>query len=207
MEAKKVALIATFSAITLVVAYAKGFSISFLPGLVEFMTVLIFVSGFCFGWVVGGCVGFIALTIYLLTPSPFAHPAAWIFTTSPILLLVMGALGAFYGIFGGVLKRFRNPLKIDKKFVAELAFWGFTLTFIYDILSSIGFYLAYPVYPSVWEAIYMTFIPAYYLYPPIIHTITNTIVFAVIAPAIIHAFQALPIYLKTPIHEHRIKSA
>lgn len=196
MEAKKVALIATFSALTLVVAYAKGFSTPFLPGLIEFMTVMIFLSGFCFGWVVGGCVGFIGLTIYFLTPSPFAHPAAWIFTMSPILLLVMGALGSFYGVVGGLWRKLRSPVKINKRFVAELALWGFTLTFIYDVFSSIGFYLAYPVYPSVWEAIYLTFIPAYYFYPPIIHTVTNTIVFAIVAPAIIHALKALPVFLK-----------
>lgn len=201
------ALIATFSAVTIVVAYAKGLSIAYLPGLIEFMTVLIFVSGFSFGLIVGGSVGFVALVIYFLTPSPFAHPAAWIFTMSPILLVVMGALGALYGLAGGVWKRFRNPVKINKRFVAELAFWGFILTFIYDIFSSIGFYLAYPVYPSVWEAIYLTFIPAYYLYPPIVHTITNTIVFAVIAPALIHAIRALPIYFKTAPHEPRIRSS
>jgi len=197
LETKKVALTAALSAVTIVVAYAKGLSIAYLPGLIELMTVMIFVSGFCYGWIVGGCVGFISLTIYMLIPYPFAHPAAWLFTISPVLLLVMAALGALYGIVGGVFRKFQNPVKINKKFVAELAFWGFILTFIYDIFSSIGFYLAYPVYPSVWEAIYMTFIPAYYLYPPIVHTFTNTIVFAVIAPPLIHALQALPVYLKS----------
>lgn len=197
MEAKKVALIAIFSAVTIVVAYAKGLSTAFLPGLVEFITVMVFVCGFCFGWVEGGCVGFISLTIYMLIPYPFAHPAAWLFTISPVLLLVMGMLGALFGVVGGIFRRLHNPVKINKWFIAELAFFGFILTFIYDIFSSIGFFLAYPVYPSVWDAIYMTFIPAYYFYPPIVHTITNTIVFVVMAPPLIHAIQALPLYLKT----------
>jgi len=198
LEAKKLALIAMLSAITIVVAYARGLGLSSLPGLVEFMTVMIFVSGFCFGWVVGVSVGFVAVIIYMLIPYPFAHPAAWLFTISPVLLLVMGLLGALYGIVGGFFGKLRNPARIDIKFVAELSFLGFVLTFIYDIFSSIGFYLAYPVYPSVWEAIYLTFIPLYYPYPPIIHTVTNTIVFAVVAPAIIHAIHVFSVYFKVP---------
>lgn len=198
LQTKELALITALSAVTIVVAYAKGLSIAHLPGVIELMTVMIFVSGFCFGWTVGGCVGFIALTIYMLIPFPFAHPAAWLFAISPVLLLIMGLLGTLYGIVGGVLGRLRNPAEINIKFVAEMAFWGFVLTFVYDISSSIGFYLAYPVYPSVWRAIYMTFIPAYYPYPPIIHTITNTVVFAVIAPTLIHTLRAIPVYLKVP---------
>lgn len=198
MDTKKLALTTVLSAVTIVIAYARGLGLASLPGLVEFMTVLIFVSGFCFGWVVGGCVGFIAVTIYMLIPYPFAHPAAWLFTISPILLFVMGALGALYGIVGGVFGKLHNPAKINIKFIAELSLLGFILTFIYDVFSSIGFYVAYPVYPSVWDAIYLTFIPLYYPYPPIIHTATNTVVFAIVAPALIHAIRVFSVYFKAP---------
>ncbi|MBS7616804.1 hypothetical protein KEJ45_06375 [Candidatus Bathyarchaeota archaeon] len=198
MNAKNVALIAVMSAVTVVVAYARGLGLPFLPGLVEFMTVLIFVSGFCFGCVIGGFVGIIAITIYMLIPYPFAHPVAWLFTISPILLLVMAFLGALYGIVGGFFGKVRNSVRINARFVAELAFLGFVLTLFYDVFSSVGFYLAYPVYSSVWEAIYLTFIPLYYPYPPIIHTFTNTLVFAVLAPALIHAIHHFSMYLKVP---------
>jgi len=198
LDTKKLALTTVLSAVTIVIAYARGLGLAPLPGLVEFMTVLIFVSGFCFGWVVGGCVGFIAVTIYMLIPYPFAHPAAWLFTISPILLFVMGALGALYGIVGGVFGKLHNPAKINIKFIAELSLLGFILTFIYDVFSSIGFYVAYPVYPSVWDAIYLTFIPLYYPYPPIIHTATNTVVFAIVAPALIHAIRVFSVYFKAP---------
>jgi hypothetical protein len=198
LDTKKLALTTVLSAVTIVIAYARGLGLASLPGLVEFMTVLIFVSGFCFGWVVGGCVGFIAVTIYMLIPYPFAHPAAWLFTISPILLFVMGALGALYGIVGGVFGKLHNPAKINIKFIAELSLLGFILTFIYDVFSSIGFYVAYPVYPSVWDAIYLTFIPLYYPYPPIIHTATNTVVFAIVAPALIHAIRVFSVYFKAP---------
>ncbi|MEM3641996.1 MAG: hypothetical protein QXH37_08765 [Candidatus Bathyarchaeia archaeon] len=197
MGARKLALIVMLSAVTVVVGYGKGLGMAFLPGLVEFLTVMIFVSGFCFGWVVGSCVGFASVTIYMLIPYPFAHPAAWLFTISPVLLIVMGLLGAMFGFVGGFFGKLRNPVKINSRFVAELALLGFVLTFFYDILSSVGFYLAYPVYSSVWEAIYLTFIPLYMPYPPIIHTVTNTFVFAIIAPALIHAIRAFSTHLKT----------
>jgi hypothetical protein len=180
------------SAVTVVVAYARQFGLTFLPNLVEFMTVMIFVSGFCFGCMVGGSVGFISLVIYMLIPYPLAHPAAWLFATPPVLLLVMGGLGGFYGIVGGAISKMTSKVKITGWFVAELALLGFVLTFVYDVCSSIGFYLAYPIYPSVWEAIYLTFVPTIYLpYPPIIHTVTNTIVFALVAPGLIYAIDAI----------------
>lgn len=91
------------SALTIVVAYAKGVSLA-LPDVVEFMTVMVSVSGYCFGLVVGGFVGFVSLVLYMLIPSPFAHPAAWMFSVSPLLLFVMGLLGMMYGVVGGILE-------------------------------------------------------------------------------------------------------
>ena len=146
METRKIALISMLSAATVVVAYSKGLAIPTLPGLVEFMTVLIFVSGFCFGPIVGAAVGALSLSIYMLIPFPFAHPAAWLFTISPILLAVMAALGAMFGLVGGLLGKVRRAER-SRKFILEMALWGLLLTFTYDILSSVGFYLAYPVFP------------------------------------------------------------
>ncbi|MGA9387675.1 MAG: hypothetical protein WBV70_02485 [Candidatus Bathyarchaeia archaeon] len=88
--------------------------------------------------------------------------------------------------------RLHNPVKITPRFVAEMAFFGFILTFTYDVLLSIGFHLAYFIYPSVWDAIYMTFVPAFLPYPPIIHTATNTVVFMLETPALIVAMRAPP---------------
>ena len=192
LNTRKIALASALTAATIVIAYAKGLGMASLPGLVEFMTVTIFVTGFCFGWGVGLVVGSIAVTLYMLIPSPFAHPAAWIFITSPILLAVMAILGAFYGVVGGILGKIRNPEKKGPKFVIEIALWGGILTFIYDIFSSIGFYLAYPVYSSVFEAIFLTFVPLYYPYPPVIHTVTNIVVFAIVATPLIIAIQSAP---------------
>jgi len=190
VKPKEIALIAMLSAATVTVAYSKGLYLPTLPGLVEFMTVLIFVSGFCFGSVVGMVVGALSLTIYMLIPFPFAHPAAWLFIISPVLLVVMAALGAMFGLVGGFLGRTRR-VSPGRRFTLEMALWGLVLTFVYDIMSSVGFYMAYPFYPSVWEAIYLTFIPLYMPYPPIVHTVTNTLVFAIIAPPTIASVNSL----------------
>ncbi len=193
LKAKDLALISVFSAVCFVAGYGRGLALSSLPGVFEFMTVLIFVSGLMFGRVIGALNGAITLFIYMLVPYPFAHPAAFLFTISPVLLIVMVLLGAVYGIVGGFLGKRHNPMKINARFAAEMAFWGFVLTFIYDVLGSVGFYLAYPIfYASVWEAIYLTFIPLYMPYPPIIHTFTNTLIFAILVPPLAKAISNFP---------------
>jgi hypothetical protein len=196
VNSKQIALTATMSALTVVIAYSRGLALSSLPGVFEFMTVLIFISGFCFGWAVGASVGAISLIIYMLIPYPFAHPAAWMYSISPVLLAVMAGLGILFGISGAMASRVLNPMK-TRMFVLAMAVLGFSLTFAYDILSSVGFALAYPAFESVWDAIVLTFIPLYLPWPPIVHTLTNTVIFAVLAPPLIRAIRLLPETLNT----------
>jgi hypothetical protein len=184
------------SALSIAIAYSKGLAISSLPGVFEFMTVLIFISGFCFGSLVGVSVGIISLSIYMLVPYPFAHPAAWLYTISPILLLVMVALGALFGLAGALSSKILKPAGWGR-FSLSLAIIGFALTLTYDLVSSLGFALAYPAFSDPIQAIYLTFIPLYYPWPPIIHTITNTVIFAVIAPPLIQGIKKLPETLNT----------
>ena len=189
----EIALVAVLSATALVLAFTHGLTSPYLYN-IEFMSVVIFVSGFCFGWVVGSLVGAIATTVWNLFPYPFVSPLATITVTSPVLLVIMAALGALYGAVGGLRGRNWSLPKGQREFaVFEMAFWGFALTFIFDIMSSVGFYLAYPVYPSVWEAIYLTFIPMYMVYPPIVHTLANTFIFAFIAPPLVFAIKKMPL--------------
>ncbi len=191
VNTRQIALTAIMSALAIVVAYSRGLAATSLPGVFEFMTVLIFISGFCFGGLVGGSVGVISLTIYMLVPYPMAHPAAWLYTTSPILLVVMAALGALFGLAGAYSTRFLKPEGWGR-FSLALAAIGFALTFTYDILSSLGFALAYPAFTDPIQAVYLTFVPLYYPWPPIIHTATNTVIFAVVAPPLIQAINKLP---------------
>jgi len=189
LNTRQITLIATLSAATIVVSYSKGFAAATMPGLFEFMTVLIFVTGFCFGRVVGGAV----VTIYMLIPFPFAHPAAWLFNTSPILMVVMALLGGMFGIAGSFTSRYLQPQR-DIRFTISLGVIGLVLTFIYDIASSVGFALAYPAFTTIWQSVVLTFVPLYYPWPPIIHTVTNTLIFASIAPVLIYAIRNLPDY-------------
>jgi hypothetical protein len=191
MNTRQIALTAVMSALTIAIAYSKGLAATSLPGVFEFMTVLIFISGFCFGALVGVSVGAISLSIYMMVPYPLAHPAAWLYTTSPVLLVVMAILGIMFGFVGALSSRVLHPRDWGK-FSIALAIIGFALTFTYDVVSSLGFALAYPAFSDPIQAIYLTFIPLYYPWPPIIHTVTNTIIFAVIAPPLIQAVTKLP---------------
>ncbi len=191
LTTRQITLIAAMSAVSIVVAYSKGLALSSLPGVFEFMTVLIFVSGFCFGTTVGGAVGVISLTIYMLIPSPFAHPAAWLFSTSPILLVVMALLGGMFGVAGAFLSK-RIESKRTSRFTLTLGIVGLVLTFVYDIMSSVGFAIAYPGWTTIRQALWLTFVPLYYPWPPIVHTASNALIFALVAPVLIIAIKKLP---------------
>jgi len=195
VNTRELALTGVYSALVVAVAYAKGLAASSLPGVFEFMTILIFVAGYCFGKWIGVSVGAMSLVIYMLIPYPFAHPAAWLYTISPVLLIVMMLLGMMFGFAGWSLsKLFKSD---SPRFALLLIISGFVLTFAYDILSSIGFALAYPAFSDVWTAIYLTFIPLYYPWPPIIHTLTNAIIFGVLGTPLIRAVKNLPEALNT----------
>lgn len=198
LTTRQITLIAAMSAVSIVVAYSKGLALSSLPGVFEFMTVLIFVTGFCFGTTVGGAVGVIALTIYMLIPSPFAHPAAWLFSTSPILLAVMALLGGMFGVAGGFLSK-RIESERTSRFTLTLGVVGLVLTFVYDIMSSVGFALAYPGWTTIRQALWLTFVPLYYPWPPIVHTASNALIFALVAPVLIIAIKKLPEPISTSI--------
>lgn len=191
ISTRQVSLIAVMSAASIVVSYSKGLAAPSLPGVFEFMTVLIFVTGYCFGGLVGASVGVISLAIYMLIPFPFAHPAAWLFSISPVLLVVMALLGGMFGLGGALTSKFMNPRR-SVRFTLCLALIGMGLTFVYDIVSSVGFALAYPAFTNVWQSIVLTFVPLYYPWPPIVHTATNAIIFAAVAPVLIVAIKSLP---------------
>ncbi len=196
MNSKQAAVTAMMSALAIAVAYSRGLAVSSLPGVFELMTVMIFIAGFCFGASVGVSVGIISLSIYMIVPYPFAHPAAWLYTISPVLLVVMAGLGALFGFVGSLSSKFLKPAGWGR-FSLSLAVIGFVLTLTYDLVSSLGFALAYPAFSDPMQAIYLTFVPLYYPWPPIIHTFTNTIIFAVLAPTIIQRIRRLPETLNT----------
>ena len=123
-----------------------------------------------------------------------------------VLTFIILVIGLSYIIFWGpiALLKLRTANLVEGKiynipaFIFFLiggfvpSFVGIILTFIYDVGSSLGFALAYPAFTNPLEAIYLTFIPLYYPWPPIIHTFTNAIIFGLIAPVIIRAITQLP---------------
>ena len=118
------------------------------------------------------------------------------YSISLVLLVVMAGLGLLFGVASAAASRVLDPVKV-KRFVVVMAALGFSLTFAYDILSSIGFALAYPAFESVWDAIVLTFVPLYMPWPPIVHTVTNTVIFAILVPPLIGAIRLFPETLNT----------
>jgi len=72
MKTLGMALISVMSALAVDIAYGKGLAIPFLPGLIEFTTIIVFINGFCFGCVIGGTIGALAMAIKMIIPHPFA---------------------------------------------------------------------------------------------------------------------------------------
>ena len=70
MNTRQLALTSVLSALTVALSYSRGLAAPSLPGVFEFMTVSIFIAGFCFGTRVGGVVGVVSLTVYILS---FTH--------------------------------------------------------------------------------------------------------------------------------------
>lgn len=187
MKTREIELACLLAAATVAVALAKGLTVSSLPGLVEFLTVLIFTSGFCFGPIIGCGLGLLSLILYMLVPFPLAQPAAWLFVIPPVILGIMGALGAMFGIAGGFVGR-RKGSETGRRLLVEIGLSGFLLTLTYDVGSSVAFWIAYRA-TDFSTAVLNTFTPALYPYPPIVHTLTNTVVFLVIAPPVINRIE------------------
>jgi hypothetical protein len=124
------------------------------------------------------------------------------YTTSPLLLVVMATIGGAFGAAGAFASRILKPASWGRLSLA-LAAMGFALTLFYDLASSAGFAVAYG-FPLI-ESLYLTFVPLYYAWPPIIHTVTNTVIFAVVAPPVIQGIQRLPEMLNN--HEAKQKAA
>jgi uncharacterized membrane protein len=106
---------------------------------VNLMDLVVFVTGFVFGPLIGGMTGFLAWAVYgVLNPLGFSVPI-WIST-------MVGE--AIFGIVGGVVGRisYKKLTKLfDFKFSLEISFWGLILTIIYDLLTNFVFAVTFGV--------------------------------------------------------------
>ena len=69
------------------------------------------------------------MMMMLIIPFSFAHPAAWIFTISPILLVAEAVLGVVYDIVGGFIGKRWKQKSVDATFFFVMGFLGFLLPF------------------------------------------------------------------------------
>jgi hypothetical protein len=167
----RVALIAILAAL----AIGGNYALSALPN-VELSSVMVFLSGFLFGSVVGALVGFIAMLIY-----QFWNP--WGAFIPPIGLAVIGCT-VFIGIVGGILGKALQRLDYsDSRWYLLPALFGILLTFFYDLVTNFAYSLSFGAPFIVTLLLGLPF--------TVIHVISNAILFGVLAQPVTRAVQQL----------------
>jgi hypothetical protein len=159
-ESRKASLIAVTVAACLGSNYA-------LIGVANFkvMDLLVFVSGFVFGPMIGASVGILVWTVYgLLNPYGFV-PQIWIATMLS---------ESIYGVAGGLLGKSLSAVRLPSNRAGLSILFGatgFLLTLTYDLVTNIAFALTFNV-PII--AALIAGIPF-----AIIHEASNTVLFGI----------------------------
>ncbi|MFX0079914.1 MAG: ECF transporter S component [Candidatus Hermodarchaeota archaeon] len=162
-----VALIAILAAL----AIGGNYALSAIPN-VELSSVMVFLSGFLFGPVIGILTGLIAMTIYQLW-----NP--WGAFLPPIGFAVIGCT-MFIGLVGGILGRnfqlSANQGKIPLRWYLWPAFFGVIVTLFYDLVTNLAYSITFVV-PFV--IAFVTGLPFM-----VLHMATNGFLFGLLTPAI-----------------------
>jgi LytS/YehU family sensor histidine kinase len=167
----RVALIAIFAAL----AIGGNYALSAIPN-VELSSVMVFLSGFLFGPIIGALVGFTSMVIY-----QFWNP--WGAFIPPIGLAVIGCT-IFFGIIGGILGKALQRLDYsDQRWLLLPALFGVLLTLFYDLVTNFAYSLSFGV-PFIIALI--TGFP--YL---LIHIISNGLLFGLLTQPVSRAIQNL----------------
>ena len=150
---------------------------------VKFMDLIVFTTGFIFGWASGLSVGVLTWMVYgTLNPYGFSLP-----------ILIATSLGeAIYGIVGGFVGKFDSKNLVEDKndkgkyfiFGLKLAILGVLLTATYDFFTNIVVALTLDPYNP-------PFIPVFINGAPfaIVHTISNVTFFFVGGPVLVTAIK------------------
>lgn len=167
--ARKLALIGVLIAL----AIALKLPILSIPN-IEFLTFVIFSSGFLLGSIGGLLVGVISMSIYTTLISPYGLPPL------PIALAQIFSM-ALVGLAGGVVSVFiktaagRDPRSNTLLFAAVVGFFGLILTAIYDLLTNLAVaFVMGQFLPVMFAAIPFT----------LIHIASNLAIFAVLSPVL-----------------------
>jgi uncharacterized membrane protein len=173
MKTTKLAVIISLTALSIATNYA-------LIGVynVKLMDFIVFISGFCFGPMVGAFVGVLSWTIYgTLNPHGFVL-SIWLATMFSETI---------YGLVGGFLGRNFNSLQLKKEWKEASVFFailGVMSTLIYDVVTNIVFGLSSGI--NVIIAIFSGFFPF-----GLVHVVSNAIFFAVGSVPAISAIETI----------------
>ncbi len=162
MNSKKLAVIATLTAISVGTNYAMIYLFN-----IKLMDLIVFVGGFCFGPIAGASIGITSWAVYgSVNPYGFSLPI-WVSTMLS---------ESIYGVAGGFARKAFNLNKAGQlenhRFSTCIFFGtlGMLLTFAYDIITNVVF-----GYISGWSilfAIIMGFIPF-----GLVHVVSNAFFF------------------------------
>lgn len=160
------------AAIFCAVAVGMGFSLMFIPN-IELITVMVFLSGIYLGIGWGALVGFTAMAIY-----SGLNPMGSGLSFPPLFLMQITGM-AFAGIIGGLVSPLFNEKKINFLLMASLAFLGFTITLIYDMLTLLSYPLSAGlglsgILAALFKGLGFT----------LLHEISNAVVFTVTVPPV-----------------------
>ena len=160
------------AAIFCAVAVGMGFSLMFIPN-IELITVMVFLSGIYLGIGWGALVGFTAMAIY-----SGLNPMGSGLSFPPLFLMQIIGM-AFAGIIGGLVRPLFNEKKINFLLMASLAFLGFTITLIYDLLTLLSYPLSAGlglsgILAALFKGLGFT----------LLHEISNAVVFTVTVPPV-----------------------
>ncbi len=177
----RISLIATFTALTLVL----GYLMAYIPNL-EVFTMMIFLSGFIMSKKEGAIIGFLSAFIFTffnpLGPSP------------PPLFIYQLIHYSMTGILGGFAKDFLRNKEYYKptedlfvfRIMLLFGFLGAIITFVFDILSTLfgGFVVSVTI--DYFIAIYL-----FGIVFTTIHLIGNTLIFIFLLPGLIQLIMKL----------------
>lgn len=173
-KARPIGIIATLTASCVVTNYLMIGLVN-----VKFMDLIVFCSGFRFGSLIGGLVGFLTWLVYgTVNPYGFSFP-----------ILMATSIGeSIYGIVGGLLGGLRLPESGTSRLWfmdARFALIGFILTFIYDLFTNIvtSFVTGIPI-----GTVLLAGVPF-----AIVHELSNTLFFFVGASPLLAALRRLPL--------------
>ena len=149
------------------------------PGL-EFTSLITFITGVVFGSIFGASLGFFVMFV-----NAFLSPWGFAGFARPFQLLGMSIIGAVGGLF-----------KIDKdgntRFYAEAAILGAFLTFIYYLITNIGYAIYLALFLSrisILEALVVAQVTGIVF--TITYVVTNTFIFGVGTVPLVNAMRKI----------------